>query len=656
MSSISQAQLCLSLLAEWRHLSADNSDIVLDGHSLTVAGIAAIADKRFRSVVTSSTVDALLRDNAAYLESQVISGHVIYGVNTGYGGSADVRSADALAMQRSLIRHLNIGFGDQLEADVMRAVMAVRANSLSLGYSGVRPEVVDLLCRMVTADVVPVTPLRGSVSASGDLAPTSYVAACMSGREDVDVIVGGTRQMSAPEAFAEVGLKAVAFGPKEALAVVNASSVGASLAAVTLFDAGLAMLLTQVVTALTAEALKGRVEAFQETVHDVCLPHRGNAEVARHIRSLLAGSSHVKPVSHERTTERLVAVVADGESVVGCGDGRAELKQDRYALRTAAQWLGPAVETWIESVRRVTIELNSANDNPLIDHRRDEILHCGNFQGIAITVAMDQVRQSIQLCGKLVFAQLSEVLNHLSGHGLPPNLSGTDVCIDFGFKGVDTATASYVSELDHVTPPLTNHVVSAEMHNQSVNSMALVSARTTSTALKLLQMILTNALCALTQALDLRWLERRVKTMAAKILDQHGVRVPTQFYTSYETSDIWRFVPWYDVAYRPQRVVARILQTMAPPTNGFSKDAFVQDLVGEMEALMVDVNAGRFTDEVALTLGEGTRQMYLYIRQDLNIPFHYGQETLDKSLGKIFKAITSRALVDLTIKLFSVTN
>lgn len=156
-----QAAQCLSLLAEWRHLQAVDSDITIDGRSLSIATIAAIADKRFRSLVTSPEVDALLRRNADYLHAQLASGHVIYGVNTGYGGSADVRSPDALAMQRSLIQHLNIGFGDKMEEPgIMRAVMAVRANSLSLGYSGVRPEVVDLLCKMATADLVPVTPLR----------------------------------------------------------------------------------------------------------------------------------------------------------------------------------------------------------------------------------------------------------------------------------------------------------------------------------------------------------------------------------------------------------------------------------------------------------------------------------------------------------------
>jgi len=123
---------------------------------------------------------------------------------------------------------------------------------------------------------------------------------------------------------------------------------------------------------------------------------------------------------------------------------------------------------------------------------------------------MDQVRQSIQLCGRLIFAQISELLNHTTGHGLPPNLSGRDVNVDFGFKGVDVTTAGYMSELDFLTQPMTSHVHSAEMHNQSVNSMALASARMSADALDLLQMILSNALCALCQAVELRWLRTQV--------------------------------------------------------------------------------------------------------------------------------------------------
>ena len=135
------------------------------------------------------------------------------------------------------------------------------------------------------------------------------------------------------------------------------------------------------------------------------------------------------------------------------------------------------------------------------------------FQAISVTVAMDQARQSLQLCGKLLFAQLAELTNVSMNNGLPPNLAGSDINTDFGFKGMDTAMASYMSELDYLTNAITNHVLSAELHNQSVNSMALVSARYTEQALEILQMMLTNILCAHAQALDLRWLRKEVENI-----------------------------------------------------------------------------------------------------------------------------------------------
>lgn len=644
----SHLKLGLSLISEWNSLQSDSSEIVLDGRSLTVATAAAISSKRFSRVLPAPEVADRLRENVKYFLEQLSSGHVIYGVNTGYGGSADVRSFDFLELQRSLVRHLNIGFGDKVDYEIIRTLMAVRANSLARGYSGVRPEVVDMLCQLLNYDIVPVVPLRGSISASGDLCPTSYVAAVMAGRPDAVAIVSSVRQVTAPAALAEVGLKPIVWGPKEALAVVNAASVAASWAAVSLFDTGVSILLTQAVTALMAEALMGRLESFYATIHDTCLPHPGNIEVAANVRSLLSGSSLVQTKADWRLEGKTIGTGAD--------EGRARLKQDRYALRTAAQWLGPAVETWVESVRRVTVELNSANDNPLIDDQQDEILHCGNFQGIATTVAMDQVRQSIQLCGRLVFAQVSELLNHTSGHGLSPNLCGADVCVDFGFKGTDTATASYMSELDHVTPPLTNHVHSAEMHNQCVNSMALVSARTTSTALKLLQMMLTNALCALCQAVDLRWLERRVKNDANKIIERYNIHLPEvklSSVTKESSATLWYFAPWYDVVFSPRRVANTILEQRVAPTNGIDKEKFVEEFVTEMKQLVGDLTGGKFTDEVAQLLGKGTSRLYLFVRRTLSIPFNDGRETLDNSLQQIFDAIKQRRVVDVLQEIFS---
>ena len=160
VASQSHTAFFMSLIDEYRSLT-EASDIELDGRSLTIATAAAISSKHFRRVVMSPEVTDVLNKNTKFLVDLLTSGHVVYGVNTGYGGSADVRTPEALELQRKFIRHLNVGFADWLAPEVVRVVMAVRANSLSRGYSGVRPEVVEKLCAMLTADVVPMAPLRG---------------------------------------------------------------------------------------------------------------------------------------------------------------------------------------------------------------------------------------------------------------------------------------------------------------------------------------------------------------------------------------------------------------------------------------------------------------------------------------------------------------
>jgi len=162
MATMNHTELFMSLIKEYKAL--DNlSHIKIDGQSLTIATAAAISTKHFSRVVMSPEVPEELRKNAKFLLDLLATGHAVYGVNTGYGGSANVRTAEAVELQQSFIRHLNVGFADRLDPEVMRVVMAVRANSLARGYSGVGPEVVDMLCAMLSADVVPLAPLRGLV-------------------------------------------------------------------------------------------------------------------------------------------------------------------------------------------------------------------------------------------------------------------------------------------------------------------------------------------------------------------------------------------------------------------------------------------------------------------------------------------------------------
>ena len=256
---------------------------------------------------------------------------------------------------------LFVGFGEVFESSVPRGVMLIRVNSLSRAMSGVRPEVIQLLCDMIKADIIPIVPKRGSVSASGDLMPSSYIAAAMMGRPDCKVLHNGTLT-TAKEALESAQLNPITFINKEALAVLNSSSFAVSLGSQLIYAANVAAVLTQVAVAMSVEALSGRTESFHPTIHK-CMPHIHQIEAAHNILVLLQDS-------------KLAITKLDMERA----DHDGTLKQDRYALRTAAQWLGPAIEQLKRATDTVNIDLNSTNDNPVIDHHKDLILHGGNFQ------------------------------------------------------------------------------------------------------------------------------------------------------------------------------------------------------------------------------------------------------------------------------------
>jgi phenylalanine ammonia-lyase len=458
------------------------------------------------------------------MADKVDAGLSVYGVSTGFGGSADTRTDQPILLGNALLQHQHSGvlpsstkpldvlpLQDPLSATSMpeawvRGAILLRMNSLIRGHSGVRWELIEKMNELLRANITPLVPLRGTISASGDLSPLSYIAGTLTGNPSIRVFDGpaafaGREIVSSRKALEAHGIDPIPLASKEPLGILNGTAFSASVASLALNEAVHLTLLSQVLTAMGTEALAGTRASFDPFINCVARPHPGQIETAKNIWNLLEGSTFAATHEEEVTIQ----------------EDEGTLRQDRYPLRTAPQFIGPQVEDLLQSIKTLTIECNSTTDNPLVDGETGVIHHGGNFQAMAVTNAMEKTRLSLHHLGKLLFAQCAELIDPAMNRGLPPSLAATDPSLDYHAKGIDIASAAYVAELGYLANPVSTHIQSAEMHNQAVNSLALISARATINSLELLSILMSSYLYAICQALDLRSLQHEFHQGLTKI-------------------------------------------------------------------------------------------------------------------------------------------
>ncbi|KIJ53827.1 hypothetical protein M422DRAFT_242089 [Sphaerobolus stellatus SS14] len=491
----------------------------LNGKSLTIGGLTAASRYGVKVVLNNDNFfREQIYESRKTLLNKIDTGISVYGVNTGFGGSADTRTRDHTNLGNALfqMQHCGILPTSRVQSVLplsstlaslsmpeawVRAAIMVRMNSLIRGHSGVRWEVLEALENILEKGIIPLVPLRGSISASGDLSPLSYIAGTIIGNPRIKILCDqnfyGWPVLSADAALTANGLKSISLQSKEHLGLLNGTAFSAAVAGLALFDAIQLALLIQICTAMSTEGLNGSKGSFDPFIHNVARPHPGQIEAATVVFNTLTGSQFaIDPLQH-------------GEKSIG--EDKGTLKQDRYSIRTAPQFIGPQIEDIHAALLSIQQELNSTTDNPLIDSATTAVHDTGNFQAMAVTNAMEKTRLSLHHLGKILFAQATELMDPHTSKGLPPSLAATDPSLDYHCKGLDIALAAYVSELGYLANPVSTHIQSAEMHNQSVNSLALISARATVTSLEVLTMIVATTIYVSCQAFDIRAIDITLK-------------------------------------------------------------------------------------------------------------------------------------------------
>ena len=453
--------------------------VVFDGRPLSIEDVADIAHRRRRAVLgTDATFRARIQAGADFVARLLAEDGVIYGVTTGYGDSCTVVVPPHLVpeLPHRLYAYHGIGAGRHLDPAETRAVLATRLVSLCRGLSGVGVALLEQLVALLRHDVLPLIPAEGSVGASGDLTPLSYVAAVLCGEREV--LFDGL-QMPAAQALAAVGLQPLRLRPKEGLALMNGTAVMTALACLAWQRADHLGRLATRLTAFNVIASAGNAHHFDETLF-AAKPHPGQQRVAARLRADLTSAAP------SRNDSRL---------------------QDRYSLRCAPHVIGVLEDALPFLRQQIENELNSANDNPLIDAENGRVLHGGHFYGGHIAFAMDALKTAVANIADLLDRQLALLVDARFNHGLAPNLSGAvgeRASINHGLKALQISVSAWTAEALKGTMPASVFSRSTECHNQDKVSMGTIAARDCLRVLELSEQVGAAMLIAARQALALR--------------------------------------------------------------------------------------------------------------------------------------------------------
>jgi histidine ammonia-lyase len=469
--------------------------VVLTGNDLTINDIVAIGigDKGVRI-----EEEALKRCKASrdFLESTIRAKNIIYGVNTSFGPMCNkiINDRDIETLQINLIKSHAAGLGDPLKPYIALAVLAVRLNSLIKGYSGVRIELLELICRMINSGIAPYIPECGSVGASGDLVHLSHMSLAIIGEGNVYY---QNKLLPAKEALKQAGLKPFHLSYKEGIALINGTAAMTALAAFTIFSARKALNIACVNAAFAVEIFGGINDAFDSNLHEL-KPHPGQLYIASTIHNLIRGS---KNITIREDMHELIRGQQNNDDPVFETSINV---QDVYSIRCTPQILAPVYEAVEYSAETVEIEANSANDNPIIIPEKKKIVHGGNFHGQSIGFAMDSLCIGISTLCNLSERRLNKLLDKTLNEGLPEHLIPGTIGLTMGFMGAQYLATSTTAENRNLANPVSVNSISCNQSNQDVVSMGSIAARKAFKQISNSKHILTLEMLANLQALSFR--------------------------------------------------------------------------------------------------------------------------------------------------------
>jgi histidine ammonia-lyase len=455
--------------------SRQRVSLVIDGTQLDVHQVAAVAREQ-QTVEVAESAWAGIEASRAVVDKIVAAGEVAYGITTGFGEFAHV-SIDAgqvETLQRNLIMSHAVGVGEPLPAEVVRAMMLIRVNTLVKGFSGVRRVLIERLVALLNGGVLPMIPSRGSVGASGDLAPLAHMALPIVGLGRVSY--EGV-EMLASEALAKIGLEPLPLAAKEGLALINGTQLMAAIGSLTVVDAENLVLDAQIVGAMSLEALMGSMAPLDARVHEL-RPHVGQGIVAANMRKLTTGSSIMESHAH------------------------CSRVQDAYSLRCMPQVLG-ACRDLIKRARHVIeIELNSVNDNPIVFPNGD-IISQGNFHGEPLAFVLDGLSVGLAEIASISERRIERMVNPDLSEGLRPFLVESGG-LNSGYMIAQYVAAALVSENKIYAHPASVDSIPTSANQEDHVSMGSIAALKLAPVLSNVRSVVAiEAMCA-AQGLDFK--------------------------------------------------------------------------------------------------------------------------------------------------------